>query len=899
MNIEQIQPFTILIVDDNPTNLGTLFNYLTGFGFTVLVAQNGNRVFRLIEEKMPDIILLDVLMPEIDGFEVCRRLKKDDQTRDIPVIFMTALSETIDKVRGFEAGGVDYVTKPFQTEELLARVKAHLTIRKLQLRLQDHVNLLERAVEEHKKTEEALRESQEMFLQIADNVREIFFVVDTVQKKFIYASPAYEAVWGRKRQSLYDDCLSWLDNVYPEDKAQIRAALKRQFREQSEFDEEYRILRPHGGQPRWIWTQAFPVFNDAGEPYRVVGVSEDITNRKRAEAALRKSEANMRAILYNNLLAFILIDNNGSIRAFNTAAYDFVRTFFGRGIREGAFIYDYMTEQERKMFEDEFEIACQGGTVVVERQLEGIDDGQARFFEFNYVPAVTNEGEIIGVCLTTLDITERKHGEIALQRAKESAESANQAKSTFLASMSHELRTPLNGILGYAQILNRDPSLTDKQLQAINVIHHSGEHLLAMIDDVLDLSKIEAGKMELETNAFHLPRFLQGLVDMIRIRAEQKGIVFDDQIASDLPTGVHGDQKRLRQVLLNLLSNAIKFTKQGSVEFRVKRVYELHELKNSQIHKLTNSQTHKTLRFEVQDHGIGIPQERVNEIFLPFHQVRDRRVQAEGTGLGLPISQRLVHMLGGELQVESTLGKGSAFWFDLELPEESEFVETVSYEGANMIVGFKGYSQRILVVDDDEKNRVVLKDMLLSLGFEVVEAENGRDALDQVVTYQPDLIFMDLIMPEMGGSEAVQRIRQIPALKDTPMIAVSASIFEQTREKGIASGCNDYLQKPINFDLLLEHLQAYLKIEWIYKERAESEGIVESSAMLPPSQEELSELLALALMGDVIGLQEQVQTLQEQDPKLAPFGMKVDALAQEFMIDELQEFIQQHLEKAE
>ena len=299
-------------------------------------------------------------------------------------------------------------------------------------------------------------------------------------------------------------------------------------------------------------------------------------------------------------------------------------------------------------------------------------------------PICNENGTLLGMVVTVWDITERKKTQEEMAQAKEVAESANRAKSEFLANMSHELRTPLNGILGYAQILKRDDTLSEQTQSGIDVIQRSGDHLLTLINDILDLSKIEARKLELQLSAFHFPSFLQNIVDVIRIRAEQAGLSFVYESKSSLPTGVLGDEKRLRQVLLNLLSNAVKFTKKGHVILRVG-------------YDSSDNGTH-ALRFQVEDTGLGIPQEKMEEIFLPFQQVGVHSQQIEGTGLGLSITKKLVALMGGTLHVTSTLGKGSIFWFVIDLPNEDFSLEEGSHV-ERKIIGVKGLPKHIMVVD--------------------------------------------------------------------------------------------------------------------------------------------------------------------------------------------------------
>ncbi|RKZ52226.1 MAG: hypothetical protein DRR16_21400 [Candidatus Parabeggiatoa sp. nov. 3] len=394
------------------------------------------------------------------------------------------------------------------------------------------------------------------------------------------------------------------------------------------------------------------------------------------------------------------------------------------------------------------------------------------------------------------DVTERKQAEAALREAKEAAEVANRAKSAFLANMSHELRTPLNGILGYAQILQWDENLTAEQQEGIEIIQTSGEYLLTLINDVLDLSKIEAERLELMLSAFQFDDFLKGINDLFQVRSKEKGIAFHYDALTQLPNRVYGDETRLRQVIINLLSNAVKFTKAGEVNFQVR--FDCHQV-----------------RFQVEDTGIGIAPEEIDKIFLPFQQVGDKNYQVQGTGLGLAISKKLVDMMGGVLQVESTLGQGTKFWLNIDLPEVSN--ENAQQPEQRVIIGFEGTPRKILVVDDIKENRSLLVKLLSPLGFEIVEACNGVESVEKAQQLRPDLILMDLIMPEMDGFEATRQIRKYPQLKAVPIIAISASAFDFHQQQSQEAGCDDFIAKPFKTDVLMEKLHKYLNLKWIYK----------------------------------------------------------------------------------
>ncbi|MEL6157717.1 MAG: response regulator [Cyanobacteria bacterium J06554_11] len=495
---------------------------------------------------------------------------------------------------------------------------------------------------------------------------------------------------------------------------------------------------------------------------------------------------------------------------------------------------------------------------------------------------------------------ELKEAKESAEIAKESAEVANSAKSEFLANMSHELRTPLNGILGYAQILLRSKGLSEKDLKGAGIINQCGSHLLTLINDILDLSKIEAQKMELHPEEFHLSSFLQGVAEICRIKAEQKQIEFLYEVEADLPVGIKADEKRLRQVLINLLGNAIKFTDSGHVKFVVKA--RRHPEKAG-THTDPDKDESVFLRFQIEDTGVGMSEDQLGKIFLPFEQVGSTAKQAEGTGLGLAITHKIVAMMGTMLEVQSTLDKGTVFWFDVEVPEAQEWVESSIVAKKGLVLGFEGPTLDLLVVDDYPENRSVVKNLLEPIGFNILEATNGQEGLDMAIEHQPDLIITDISMTLLDGYELMRRVRASAAekLKNVPIIVSSASVYKDDKSKSFEAGADEFVSKPIQADDLLSKIQNLLQLTWQYDTIVPADDLDDSTgenleSIVPPSAEVLNELYDLSRRGLVNALVKRTEDIQNEQSECLGFTKVLLKYAKGFQIKKMREFLKEYVD---
>ena len=483
-----------------------------------------------------------------------------------------------------------------------------------------------------------------------------------------------------------------------------------------------------------------------------------------------------------------------------------------------------------------------------------IQDKTGRSFpaEYTSTPILGKEDQIEGSVVVFSDITQRKRQEDDLKHAKENAESANRSKTLFLANMSHELRTPLNAILGFTQLILKDSNLKPKQKENLETIYKSGKHLLNIISEILEVAKLQAGKIEIVHNSFDLHSFFNNIILIFENRALAKGITFSCDDYTQLPRFVINDEQRLRQILFNLLSNAIKFTSVGNIHLGLR--YEKQDL-----------------FCVVSDTGPGIGEKDIPIIFRPFEQIKSAQGFQKGTGLGLSISKELVTLMGGKIHVESTLGQGTKFYFNVMSPQAQIGDSVQVNKGKNFILSSTSPSYKVLVVDDIYENRSLLVQMLQYLGFDTCEANDGKNALTQLSICRPDIIFMDLQMPDMNGYEVIGKIRSGSIDPDIPIVLVSANVFDENRQKAIDEGANAFIGKPIQEEKIILALQNLLQAYFIPVDTAKNDAATIRPITTRLNKEQIQAILKASEELDMTSLETVLQEYLSMDESVVRY----------------------------
>jgi len=855
---------TIICVDDERVVLVSLRDQLIqhlGNDYDIELAESSQEALEIFSELKEEgieipLIISDQIMPGMKGDELLIQIHTHyPKTLKILLTGQTSV-EAVAKAVNF-ANLYRYIAKPWDSTELNLTVTEALcryaqeqqlaeqneTLRKINTELEQLNTVLEQKVAE--RTAE-LAQAEAEIRGIFAAITELIFVFDA-QGRHLKIAPSNPA-------SLYKPADTrigkTLHEVFEQEQADIFLGyIQQALNTRQSVNVEYSLIIE--GKEVWSSASISPIGDDA-----VIWVARETTDRHLLEEKLHQSEEKIRAIFEAMTDVVLVVDEQGAIEVAPT---------------NPSRLYNADTDLISLTIEQFF--LPETTETWFSKVRQAIETQQ--IVNFDYRLPLANEQLWFSASISPMpddsaiwvarNISIRKLAEAELQEAKEAAEAANRAKSTFLANMSHELRSPLNAILGFSQLLTRSHSLNPEQQENVSIINRSGEHLLTLINNVLDLSKIEAGRITVNESNFDLYQLLDDLEDMFQVKADAQDLQLVFEYGADIPQYIRTDQVKLRQVLINLLNNALKFTQEGGVWVRV-------GIANGE----EDSSTYYSLFFEVEDTGIGIAPDELDTIFEAFVQSQAGIESQEGTGLGLSIARQFVQLMGGEIQITSELGRGTTFKFDIKIStvtatdiEDKEPTRRVAALAPNQ------QSYRILIVDDKWSNRQLLLRLLNPLGFEIKEASNGKEAIAIWESFEPHLIWMDMRMPVMDGYEASKHIKTHLKGQATAVIALTASILEEEQAVILSAGCEDFVRKPFREAVIFDKMAQYLGVSYIYEESSSPLQEVKTSASLQESlatmpAEWLSKLYQAADLID----NEQIFQLLEQIPSAHTFLRK-------------------------
>lgn len=692
--IESTDKPSILVVDDTRENLRLLAGILTDQGYTTRLTPDGTLALESVQASRPDLILLDIMMPGMDGYEVCRRLKADEQTRNIPVIFISALHEVFDKVKAFQVGGVDYISKPFQVEEVLARVQTHLMLQMAQRKLRDQNMQLQQEIEERKRVEEELRKYHRAVEQSSASI-----IITDIHGDIEYVNPKFVQISGYAADEVIGHNPRFL---------------KSGFMDQYQYNELWEIIssgrewrgefhnRRRDGTLYWEIASISPIFNEAGHITHFVSVKEDITDQKHMQQML----ADERAMLAERV-------------------------------------------RERTS---------------------------------------------------------------ALSTANAELTRASRLKDEFLASISHELRTPLNAILGMSEALHSHVygDMNEKQLETIEIITQSGQRLLKLVNDVLDLARIDAGKVKINKTPCMVRSVAQATLQVIAKEARHKHLETSFEIDESIQLAFL-DESCLRQVLVKLLDNAVKFTPEhGKIGV-----------------KIFTDDASSAIYFQVWDSGIGMSLDDLEHLFQPFVQLDGGTARHyAGTGLGLAIAYRLIDKHCGSISVESTLDAGSCFtialpWHEMTEEDIATWQGSVSSHDADSQIqqpleqsvpsekyADVEHAHTIVLADDNEMFIETLASFLTEKGYRVVVARNAVEVIDRVREERPSMLLLDFEMPGMDGMKLLQTLKEDETLQNMPVAILASLVRPNDKERYLEAGASIYVARPFRHEWLLETIES-------------------------------------------------------------------------------------------
>jgi PAS domain S-box-containing protein len=695
-------------------------------------------------------------------------------------------------------------------------------------------SMAQREIAERKQTEATLRLLDGAVHYSTECVLITDAELDSPGPRIVFVNPAFTALTGYTAEEALGQTPRLLQG--PKTDRAMLDRLKQTLKQGQPFSAETTNYRKDGTEYVVEWRIA-PIRNEQGEITHWVSVQHDTTERKRVEEV----RARLVAILEATTDMVGTFNTDGTPLYLNRAWKRLLGLQEETNLTALSLHNFYPPWALRIITENAFPTALRDGAWSGETALLTSTGAPIPVSEV-VIAHRNSDGNIEYLSTIARDISEPKRVEQELRDARQSAEAASQAKSMFLSRMSHELRTPLNAILGFVQLMVRDVTLSSQHQENLAIIERSGEHLLKLINDVLEISRIEAGQETLQEHGFDLRRLLDGLHDMFDVRARQKGLSLGVETDDNLPQYVYGDESKLRQVLINLLGNAIKFTNEGGIAVSVtcaRRETPQQASDNAPPPPGEDASAPSdsiTLHFQVEDTGYGIDPEEMELLFEDFSQTQSGRNVQEGTGLGLSISRAFVRMMGGDIHVRSEAGKGSVFTFDVQMMLADSAIQDGSLPMQQVIGLEPGQpAYRILVADDKWENRIVLVKLLETVGFEVREATNGHEAVAICESWQPHLVWMDMRMPLMDGYEATSRIKAMPNGDQTPVIALTASAFEHERSHIFEAGCNDFVPKPFRESVIFEKMAHYLPVRFIYKKDEQRSEERSGKSTRPPA----------------------------------------------------------------